>query len=68
MLYSSTQRLNQPNMAPNLDSPQLRPPQNNLPTPTFPGSTLIDSIVNNSIIPSLQNSSRNPSMRYDVKP
>lgn len=66
MLYSSTHKYQV--MNPNQDSPQLRPSQSNLITPSFPGSTLIDSIVNNNIGPSMENSIRNPSLRYNVKP
>lgn len=47
------------------DSPQIR----HINSPTFPNSTLVDSIVNNSIAGlNSQANSRNPNARYDIRP
>lgn len=45
------------------DSPQIRPTN----SPTFPNSTLVDSIVTNNMINS-QTNSRNPNARYEIRP
>lgn len=50
--------------SPQPDSPQIR----QINSPTFPNSTLVDSIVNNSIGLNSQANSRNPNARYDIRP